>query len=83
MRRLTDRQLLILIALCGEKQEALGLDPADDVRAQKVNEEGVRRWGDRVMSELADHVTFCHMSASDFVAWARESGEAWLREHVR
>ena len=82
MRNVTDHQLLVLIALCGEKQEALGLDPDKDVRMATMNAEGERRWGTAVMSELADHVTRCHMSAADFVAWARESGAAWLGERV-
>lgn len=82
MEHVTDHQLLRLIALVNEQQERLGLDHDADVRSQRVNAEGARRWGNRVMDELADHVTRCGMTGEEFVAWAEECGATWLAQHV-
>ena len=72
---LTDHQLLIAIAEVNAEYEA-GQDVED--RSQALNAEGERRWGDTEMSELADLVTRCGMTSDEFVAWAREDGQAWL-----
>jgi hypothetical protein len=78
VKNLTDHQLLIAIA---EVNAELGEDaPASDAEAWSaaLNAEGERRWGANEMDALAELVTGSRMDGDDFVAWARQAGQAWL-----